>query len=242
MYLGGMVKIRTLFLFNLRLLAFRTSREEFDSFSKAHLIFGLLLTWLVGMGRWWGEPKAQPLQQFGLGSVLYLFALTTIIRLLVPPSSARKWSYRHVLTFVSLTSLPGLLYTFPVETSFSLDVANIINTLLLIMVALWRVALLLFYLRRHAALDLVVTPVVGLLIVCLIGSTLFALNLHGATVSPLVQPRLETDRSPYDGEFDILGCLYLLSLVGNLPLILSYVAAIRRARPRKSGAGKEGRS
>ncbi len=51
----------------LRLLFFRTSKAEYDSFERRHLLFGLFCTWVVGMGRWLDDPKATVLQHLDLG-------------------------------------------------------------------------------------------------------------------------------------------------------------------------------
>jgi hypothetical protein len=58
-----------------RLLTFRASRDELRQFNYRHLALGLMLTWLVGMGRWWEDPHASLLQHLGIGSVVYIFLL-----------------------------------------------------------------------------------------------------------------------------------------------------------------------
>lgn len=58
------------------------------------------------------------------------------------------YSYWEMLTFVCLTSPPALLYAIPVDQFLSLEVARNINLIFLAVVAAWRVALLIFYLRR----------------------------------------------------------------------------------------------
>ena len=47
-----------------RLLTFKLTREEMLNFNSRHLIAGIIGTWLVGMGRYWDDPKASLL--FGL--------------------------------------------------------------------------------------------------------------------------------------------------------------------------------
>jgi len=42
-----------------RILAFRASSDELHTLDRRHLALGLLLTWLVGMGRW-GRPAGRP--------------------------------------------------------------------------------------------------------------------------------------------------------------------------------------
>jgi hypothetical protein len=137
----------------LRLLAFRITREELEALDCRHLIFGLLATWIVGMGRWWDDPAARPLQMLGVGSVLYAVFLSALIWLVLWPLRPRCWSYPNVLTFISLTSLPGAVYALPVEAWYDVETASLINLASLAVVALWRVSLLLFYLRRLGELS-----------------------------------------------------------------------------------------
>jgi len=44
-----------------------------------HLMFGLLCAWLAGMGRYWDDPGAHLLQRLGVGSVIYVFALSFLL-------------------------------------------------------------------------------------------------------------------------------------------------------------------
>jgi hypothetical protein len=223
-----LANVKELFFFNLRLLSFRTTRTEFDSFSNRHLLFGLFCTWLVGMGRWWDDPGARLVQHLGLGSVVYVFILSGIIWLLVLPLTPRNWSYKHVLTFVSLTSLPAALYAIPVERFVSLDAAITLNTLFLGVVAVWRVSLFLFYLGRHGALHWFYRVVVGILPLCAIVFTLAVLNLHRVVFNVMGGLR-EVDRAAHDGEYGLLFGLALLSYLSILPLLAAYFGIIVHA-------------
>ena len=51
-----------------RILSFLASSDELRALDRRRLAPGLLLTWLVGMGRWWEDPRAGFLQRFGIGS------------------------------------------------------------------------------------------------------------------------------------------------------------------------------
>ena len=74
-----------------RLLTFRITREELARLDGRHLASGLVCTWLVGMGRYWDDPGARWFQHLGIGSVLYVFALSAVLWLLVRDNpSAQK--------------------------------------------------------------------------------------------------------------------------------------------------------
>lgn len=228
-----MNQIKELFIFNLRLLFFRTTREDFDSFSTSHLKFGLFCTWIVGMGRWWDDPEANILQHLGLGSVIYIFVLSAIIWLLVLPLKARNWSYRHVLTFVSLTSLPALLYAIPVERFTTVETAITLNVWFLSIVALWRVALYFFYLARHAGLYWFDRIVVAFLPLSAIVVPLVILNLH-RVVFDIMGGLRDVEKTAHDGEYGVLFVLALVSIQSLIPLLIGYLYIIRKARRSKT--------
>jgi hypothetical protein len=62
-----------------RLLTFRLTQKEFLELGGMHLVFGLLCAWLAGMGRYWDDPGAHLLQRLGVGSVIYVFALSFLL-------------------------------------------------------------------------------------------------------------------------------------------------------------------
>lgn len=135
-----------------RLLTFRLSQQEFLRLDGRHLAFGLACTWLVGIGRFWDHPNAKLFQYLGLGSVAYIFALSVFLWVIIKPLRPDNWSFFNLLTFISLVSLPALLYAIPVERWFPLETAARINLWFLVIVAVWRVALLWFYLMRYGGL------------------------------------------------------------------------------------------
>ena len=146
-----------------RLLTFRSTREELARFGRRHLAFGIFCAWLVGMGRYWDDPRANLAQHLGVGSVVYVFALSLAVWLVVLPLRPARWSYLNVCAFVALVSPPAILYAIPVERLFTLETAASLNVWFLATVAAWRVALLVFYLRRQAALGWLAVAVAGLL-------------------------------------------------------------------------------
>ncbi|MCU0238807.1 MAG: hypothetical protein MUC29_05140 [Pyrinomonadaceae bacterium] len=134
------------------LLTFRITREAMLNFGWQHFVFGLFWTWLVGVGRYWDNPRVGILQHLGIGSVVYIFALSLFLWLIISPLKPKDWTYFRVLTFVSMCSPPAVLYSIPVEFYTDLPTANTINAWFLLIVSVWRVSLLVFYLKRFADL------------------------------------------------------------------------------------------
>jgi hypothetical protein len=207
----------------LRLLTFRSSREELRNLGWKHLALGLICTWLVGMGRYWDNPRVGLGQHVGVGSVVYVFALSMLLWLIVLPLKPKDWSYFRVCTFVSLVSPPAALYAIPVEKLFGLDTANAINAWFLAIVAAWRVALLVFFLRRLAQLHWFAVITATLLPLTLITVTLVSLNLE-KVVMDLMGGRRQP--SPNDSAYSVLFLLSLLSIVLSLPLVLCYLVMV----------------
>src|SRR5215210_4198944 len=76
-----------------RLLAFRATREELINLTGKHLVLGLFCTWIVGIGRYWDNPRVNFLQHLGVGSVVYVFILSLFLWLIVWPLKPKDWSY-----------------------------------------------------------------------------------------------------------------------------------------------------
>lgn len=208
----------------LNLLTFRLSREDFGRFDRKHLILGLCFTWIVGIGRWWDDPGANLLQHFGVGSVIYVFVLAAILWLVIKPLNPADWSYRHVLTFVAMTSPPAILYAIPVERFTELPTARSLNVWFLATVALWRVALLFFYLRRQARLKIVALVVASLLPLTAIITMLTILNLERVVFD--VMGGLRDTGSSNDAAYGVLFGLTMLSMLLIIPVLVLYVLII----------------
>jgi hypothetical protein len=216
-----MSRVDSVFRTEARLLTFRASREELVGLGKSHLAFGLIATWIVGMGRWWDDPNAHLVQQLGIGSLVYVFVLAFLLWLLIKPLRPADWSYRGVLTFVALTSPPAILYAIPVERFLDLDAARQINVWFLGLVATWRVGLLAFYLRRLARLPWYAVLVATLLPLTVIVATLAALNLERAVFD--VMGGLREEGTASDGAYGVLVALTLVSSMLVVPLLIVYV-------------------
>lgn len=162
----------------LRLLTFRAPGQGMREHSGAYLALGLALTWLAGVGRYWDAADAQLWQYLGLGSFAYVFMLAFVLWLLVAPLGPRNWSYRNVLLFVALTAPPALLYAIPVERFLDPATAIAANLAFLAIVAAWRVALLVVFLRRAAGLGGLAIVVAALLPLALIVDGLALMSLE----------------------------------------------------------------
>jgi hypothetical protein len=221
----------------LRILFFRASREELQQLDRRHLVYGLAWTWIVGMGRWWDDPGAHPLQHLGLGSLIYVFALSGLLWLLIWPLRPQNWSYEGVLTFVALTSPPALIYAIPVEMLFDVETASLCNLWFLGIVALWRVSLLVFYLGRAGRLPIDDCLIGAVLPICLVIVTLTVLNLERAVFEIMGGLRAKT---PKDDAYALLMMLTMLSVYGSIPILIWYVAAIGGAHKEHSASRKDG--
>lgn len=215
----------------IRLLTFNLTREEMLQFDWPHFVLGLMGTWIVGMGRYWDDPGAKQLQHLGLGSVIYIFVLALLIWLILLPFKIEKWNYLTVVTFIGLTSFPAIFYAIPVERFMRLDAANAINVWFLAMVALWRLCLLYFFLKRFTRLGVLNILTVTLMPICLIISVLTALNLHRVVFNVMGGIR---NPSPHDASYTILILLTGVSLILIVPLIIAYGVGVYKSR--KSGS------
>jgi Yip1 domain len=207
----------------LRLLTFKLTREEMLNFNSIHLMAGIIGTWIVGMGRYWDDPKASLLQHLGLGSVIYIFILAGFIWLILLPFKIEKWSYKTVLTFIALTSFPAIFYAIPVERFFTIAAANTMNVWFLAIVALWRLCLLYYFLKHFTQLSVGNIMTVTLMPICLIISTLTALNLHKVVFDIMGGYREPT---AHDGAYGVLMFLTVISVILTIPLLIAYGVGI----------------
>jgi hypothetical protein len=190
------------------------------------LAWGLFVTWLAGMGRYWDHPNANWWQYAGLGSVAYVFVLSAFLWLIVAPLRPRNWSFLAVLIFVTLTSLPAVLYAIPVETFMTLENAQAANVIFLAIVASWRVALLIVFLKRVAGLSGTGVMVASLLPLTLIVTALAALNLEKAVFEIMGGNMQQTQN---DAAYFILLVITVLSVILSPIMLIIYVVLVYRA-------------
>ena len=208
------------------LLLFRPFKPVIREHWPAYLAFGLFVTWLAGLGRYWDHPKAEWWQYAGLGSVAYVFVLAAFIWLIVAPLRARNWTFVGVLIFVTLTSLPALLYAIPVEQFMSLGNAQTANVIFLAVVASWRVALLVVFLKRSAGLTNTGVMVASLLPLTIIVTVLVALNLEKAVFEIMGGNRAPTQN---DAAYFILMLISVISVVLSPIMTVIYSVLVYRA-------------
>ena len=212
-----------------RLLTFRRMGPGVRAHADAYLGFGLAMTWLAGIGRYWDNPRAELWQLAGLGSVAYVYSLALVLWLLILPLRARRWSYRNVLLFVCLTSPPALLYAIPVERFMSGEAALAANAWFLGLVASWRVALLLVFLKRDAGLRMWEAIVACLLPLALSVVALALLNLEHVVFNLMSGIRAE-DRSVNDAAYLVVVTLSYFSFLASPLLAIAYLWLVFRRR------------
>lgn len=220
--------IAALIVDELRLLTFRRPSAAIERQWKSFLGFGLCSTWIVGMGRYWDNPRADVWQRLGLGSVIYVFVLALLIWGLLVPLRPKRWSYRNVLLFITLTSPPALLYAIPVEQFLSPEAARLTNAGFLAFVALWRVALLGVFLLTVARLSAPSVVVATLLPLAIIVVTLSMLNLEHVVFQIMSGIRPE-DQGPHDDAYHVVFVLSLFSVVALPFLLVAYLVCVYRA-------------
>ncbi|MDJ0938483.1 MAG: hypothetical protein QNJ00_01835 [Woeseiaceae bacterium] len=219
------VSFRNIIETQLRFLFFRPIRVSLQGDFAQWLGYVLVVTWLVGVGRYWDHPSAMTFQYLGLGSVAYIFSLATLVFLVVWPLGPANWSFHGVVVFVGLTSLPALLYAIPVERFMSLERAQAANAGFLAIVALWRVALFLRYLHTVALLHWFVVLTVATLLLSGIVFALALLNLEHVVFDLMAGIRPE-DASPNDTAYLIVFGLAFWSLFAFPAAAVVYLGCI----------------
>lgn len=217
--------IKTLLLDEWRFLTFRPVSSAVHTQWRAFLIFGLVCTWLAGIGRYWDNPRAHLWQTLGLGSLAYVFILAFIIWALLAPLRPRNWSYRNVLLFLTLTSPLALLYAVPVEKFMTWEAAVQANVAFLGVVAAWRVALYVVFLRRTARMDTGGVILGTLLPLSIIVFVLAVLNLEHVIFNVMGGLRPE-DLTPNDGVYQVVVALAVFSLFLAPVLVVFYVVLV----------------
>ena len=136
-----------------------------------------------------------------------------------------RWSYLSVLTFVGLTSPLAWLYAIPVERMASMDFAISANMWFLAIVALWRVALYVQFLRKVAKLSGGMMFVITFLPLTAIIISLVMLNLEHAVFE--IMAGLEQERTgqelTHDQTYGVVNLLALLSMLLGPLLFIAYI-------------------
>ncbi len=210
-----------------RVLSLRFTAGDLERLNHRHLVYGLLVTWAAGIGRYWDHPDPYLIQSLGLGSLCVTFALGLFLYLILWPLRPSNWSLTHLYTFVSLTALPALLYAVPVERFFSFNVARSANVWFLITIAVWRVAMLSRYLSRQTGLSGGVLVAALLLPLALVVVVLSLLNLE-QVVFDLMAGLREEGGTTNDEAYEFLFFFSMLCFIALPVLLLAYAVAVWR--------------
>ncbi len=196
------------------------------------MIAGIVFAWIAGVGRYWDHPSAELWQYLGLGSVIYIFVLALILWVLVYPIRQGPWTYKSVLTFVALTSPLAWLYAVPVERFMELDLAVSLNVAFLAVVALWRVGLLVHFLKTYGRFTTGAVFLISALPLILIMFALSMLNLEQAVFE--IMAGIGDERSDQQQIHDaVYASIFILSTLSLflLPIFtLIYGAMVLNAR------------
>ena len=210
------------------MLSFRFTTDDLERLAPRHLVYGLLVTWAVGIGRYWDHPDPYLIQALGLGSLAVMSGLALLLYTLLRPLRPQRWSLLHLFTFLSLTALPALLYAIPVERFLTLDAARTVNLWFLALVALWRVALLGRYLSRWTDLSGPLLIAALLLPLALVVAVLTLLNLEKALFD--VMAGIREDGTANDAAYQLLFLLSMFSYMASPVLLIFYASAVWKRR------------
>lgn len=203
-----------------RILTFRAGEDDYVDLDGRFLAVGLLATWIVGIGRYWDNPRVSLFEHAGLGSVVYVFVLSTLLWALGLPLRPERWRFFNILVFVTLTALPGLIYAIPVERFMDVEAARATNLWFLASVALWRLALYGHFLAKYAKLEPGPLSVQLLMPMCLIITILSVLNLERAVFDVMGGVARETTSA--DSAYGVLVLLTILSVYVFPALVIAY--------------------
>jgi hypothetical protein len=213
-----------------RLVFFRFGADDYRELGARDAALGVLCAWIAGIGRYWDHPTAGAAQKSGLGSVVYVFALSALLWLLLLPLRANRQRYVTLLAAVSLTSPLAWLYAVPVERMYPVGAAITLNLGFLAVVATWRVLLLSRFLIRGANCSVPRALVLTLLPLCGIVLALAALNLEHAVFDLMAGIDRESPiEQVHDATYAILALLTWFAALAAIPIVHSYLWMVVRS-------------
>jgi hypothetical protein len=214
-----------------RWLSFRFDRDEYAALGWREARVGLVLAWISGLGRYWDHPTAGLAQKSGLGSVVYVLALSALLWHTLRPFPAQRGSYANVAAMVGMTAPLAWLYALPVERWTSVENAIDLNIAFLAIVAIWRVSLYARYLRVGWRFDWLATIVCTFLPLVAIVTSLTLFNLEHAVFSIMGGLQREgASERVIDETYKVVVEITFFAWCALLPLLAGYVVAIVRAR------------
>jgi hypothetical protein len=231
-----MEKIKSALKLIFRVLSFRATPEEFGRAGKEFLLTGLAITWVVGIGRWWDDPRVLPIPvRMGLGSVVYVFVLAAVLWVLAKPLMNRRTGYYEVAAFVAATSLPGIIYAFPIEAISPDAPASDYNVKALLFVAAYRVSLLIWFCYRILQLSFPGALVVTFLPISLISLGVVMAGMGHRVFDIMGGFREAFPPSAVEEVLTMIGCLsFLLAPVLGLWYVMACGQRWLDRRPKES--------
>ncbi len=212
----------------LRVLTYRATKDELRNVNYRDLIVGLLVTWIVGIGRYWDNSRVELLQQMGVGSVVYVFVLALFLFCFMWPLRPKNLTYFRLLVFITMTSLPALLYAIPVQMIFpepGLDTANEINLAFLAVVSLWRLSLLIWYMKRLGEMRAWKAEIGAFFPIILLIAALVFLNLE-KVVFNMMGGLTQDTVSPNDDGYIFLTGIIFFALFFAIPVLIGYIVIV----------------
>jgi hypothetical protein len=202
-----------------RFIFFRSNSQELAEFNIRYLLLGFVLVWLAGVGRHWDDAQASAAQSSGIGSLFYVIVLAGYLWLFLWPLAPGKWNYLQVLTVICMTAPPAFLYAIPIERWMNLEMSHTVNLTALGIVAVWRVALFIYYLVYGAKFSLW-HSIVGVLFPL----SIIILVAGGLTMAANIADSMAGTRAPQsDPVMSVTGFMVTLSFFAFLPLMLAEV-------------------
>ena len=169
-------------------LLLRIKTDRIREFGWWHFFFGIAVTWLVGVGRWWDDPGADPVRLTGIGSIVYVLFLSSFVYLVARPMAAADAPLKNawrVLIAVTLTAAPAALYAFPIEQFGSPDLHLNYNSAALFAVSTWRVMMFYHLLRAGGSMDKKQAWAVMLVVISVILGVLGFFGVLGAVANSM---------------------------------------------------------
>ncbi|MDZ4837608.1 MAG: hypothetical protein SGJ27_27805 [Candidatus Melainabacteria bacterium] len=176
--------MRCLYL-QFRILTLTANKRELLSLDNQVFMWGLLMVWLAGLGRYWDAPLEPLFMRSGLPSLIYIWVLGSFLWMFIWLLRPANWSYMRLVTYISMTGVPAFLYAIPFERMYGTDRAAECNATVLVVVASWRVLMLANYLVRVSNLNILSITMALLLPLMTIVSVLMGLHKLTDVVSTM---------------------------------------------------------
>lgn len=183
--------MRCLYL-QFRILTLTANKKELLSLDNDVFMWGLVMVWFAGLGRYWDAPLEPFFMRSGLPSLIYIFVLGAFLWMFIWLLRPSNWSYMRLVTYISMTGVPAFLYAIPFERMYGVERGAECNATVLVVVASWRVLMLGNYLVRVSSLNVLSVTVALLLPLMTVVSVLMSMHKLVDVVNMMGGLRLRT--------------------------------------------------